>query len=160
MIQNDEFKKLIQIGMVVSDLDKTLDNFQKVLGIGPFKVVKYPTDEMTEPERAQREYKGSPANFSAYFCFFDFGNIEFEIIQPLEGESTWSDFLKEKGPGLHHLKFLIKNYDEVKDELNRKGFEMVQRGPAVGMNRGREWSYFDATETLGINIELMNEIIV
>lgn len=155
-----EFNRLIQIGMVVSDLDGTLENFQKILGVGPFKVVSYPPADMGEVELAQRICKGKVSDFTAKFCFFDFGNIEFEIIQPLGGENIWTDFLREKGPGLHHLKFLVDRLEPVQEHLSQFGIKTVQKGPAVGKNKGKEWAYYDATEQMGICIELMNDMIV
>lgn len=77
------FSKPIQIGLIVSDLETTLDNLQKIFGIGPFRIVNYPPEGM---ENIERMYQGEPADFTAKFCFFDLGNIEFEIIQPLSGK--------------------------------------------------------------------------
>ena len=38
------FRNPIQIGLVVRDLDKTLENLQNILGMGPFNVVKFPPE--------------------------------------------------------------------------------------------------------------------
>ena len=72
--------KPIQIGLIVKDLEKTLENLQNIFGIGPFRIVDFPPKGH---ENIKMMYKGEDGNFTAKFCFFDFENIEFEIIQPL-----------------------------------------------------------------------------
>lgn len=150
------FRKVIQIGMVVEDLDKTLQAFEQLLGIGPFRVVEYPPAD--EPW-CRREYKGQPADFTARFSFFHFGNIELEVIQPLEGESIWRDFLRTHGPGLHHLKFSVDRLEPADRFLRQQGFACGQQGAAVGPNKGKTWAYYDLDGALPLCIELMNEVI-
>ena len=109
------FRNPVQVGMVVSDLDQTLEKFQSLLGIGPFRMAEYPP---AGEEGCLREYQGKPADFTARFCFFHFGNIELEVIQPLTGNSIWSDFLREHGPGLHHLKFSMDRLEPARRQLD------------------------------------------
>jgi len=71
------FKKFLHVGVVVRDLERTLNTLTNVFGIGPFKILDFPPkDEESEIEMA---YHGKPADFSAKFCFADMGNIELEI---------------------------------------------------------------------------------
>lgn len=150
------FRNLIQVGMVVSDLDKTLEAFQSLLGIGPFRIAEYPP---AGEENCLREYQGKPADFTAKFCFFHFGNIELEVIQPLSGDSIWSDFLREHGPGLHHLKFSMDRLEPARRQLEEHGFRCVQQGAAVGPNKGKVWAYYELQKDLPLCIEMMNEVI-
>ena len=83
------FRNVVQVGMVVSDLDQTLEKFQSLLGIRPFRTVEYPP---VGEEGCPREYRGKSGDFTARFCFFNLGGIELEVIQPLTGDSIWSDF--------------------------------------------------------------------
>lgn len=150
------FHNVIQVGMVVSELEKTLDNFQKILGIGPFRIAEYPPKD---DGACMREYQGEPADFTAKFCFFHFGNIELEVIQPLSGKSIWSDFLEEHGPGLHHIKFSMDRLEPARQRLEQEGFRCVQQGAAVGPNKGKVWAYYDLDGALPLCIEIMNEVI-
>lgn len=150
------FRNVIQIGMVVSDLEKTLTNFQNLLGIGPFRISEYPPKD--DPN-CMREYMGQPGDFTAKFCFFHFGNIELEVIQPISGHSIWSDFLEKHGPGLHHIKFSMDHLTPARKQLESNGFPCVQQGAAVGPNRGKVWAYYDMQDALPLCIEIMNEVI-
>ena len=150
------FTKPIQIGMLVNDLEKTLENLEKIFGIGPFRIVEYPPENM---KNVTREYNGKPADFTAKFCFFDLGNIELEIIQPLSGKNIWSDYLNQNGPGIHHIKFNIPRHKEVKDYLGEYDVKMTQMGSAVGKNAGKEWAFYGTKDLIGFDIEVMNDII-
>ena len=39
------------------------------------------------------------------------GTVELDLIQPMEGKTIWSDFLSERGPGIHHLRFNVPYAD-------------------------------------------------
>jgi len=149
----NHFEKLIQIGLVVSDLDTTLVNLQDLLGMGPFRIVSYPPKGA---EDCPRVYRDQPGDFTAKFCFFDYGNIEFEVIQPLSGQNIWSEFLEKNGPGLHHIKFLVEDMPAAARHLTSKGAPLIQSGASVGKNAGRTWAFYDTQPQLGFYTEIMN----
>lgn len=150
------FRNPIQIGMVVEDLEGTMENLEKIFGIGPFRVVDFPPEG---EENVKMQYHGRDSKFRAKFCFFDLGNIELEIIQPLTGDTVWGDFLREKGPGLHHIKFSVPTHDSTIECLTGQGIEISQMGASVGKNLGKEWLYYDTHDLIGFDIEMMNEIV-
>ncbi|OGO83754.1 MAG: hypothetical protein A2Y21_02800 [Clostridiales bacterium GWC2_40_7] len=150
------FTMPIQIGMVVKDLDKTLENLQKIFGIGPFRVVDFPP---SGNENVKRMYKGEDSDFTAKFCFFSLGNIELEIIQPISGRSIWQDHIDKKGPGLHHIKFSVPEHEPLRKHLESNGIGISQMGASVGKNAGKEWVFYDTEDKIGFAVELMNEII-
>ena len=47
-------------------------------------------------------------------------NIWFEFIVPLNKNSTVKNFLKKKGPSIHHLAYFVKDIDKIKRNLLRK----------------------------------------
>jgi methylmalonyl-CoA/ethylmalonyl-CoA epimerase len=150
------FRNPIQIGLIVEDLDKTLENLQNIFGIGPFRVVDFPPEGH---ENIMRKYHGKDADFTAKFCFFNLGNIELEIIQPLSGESIWRDFINKNGPGLHHIKFSIPEHEAVHQYFAENEIGISQMGASVGKNAGKTWVFYDTEDKIGFAIELMNEIV-
>jgi methylmalonyl-CoA/ethylmalonyl-CoA epimerase len=150
------FRKPIQIGLLVDNLEEVLKNLEDIFGIGPFRIVEFPPSGY---ENVMRKYKGEDADFSAKFCFFDLGNIELEIIQPLSGKSIWRDFIDENGPGLHHIKFSVREHAPVREYLEGQGIEIEQMGASVGKNAGKEWVFYDTRNKIGFGIEVMNELI-
>ena len=149
------FTKPIQIGVLVRDLDKTLENLENIFGIGPFRIVDYPPEG---EDNLVMEYNGEPADFTAKFCFFDLGNIELELIQPLSGKTVWSDYLDRHGDGIHHIKFDIPRHDELKEYMDENGVAMTQSGSAVGKNAGKTWAYYGTEDLIGFAIEVMNRL--
>jgi mannose-6-phosphate isomerase len=149
------FDAPIQIGILVNDLEGTLSRLEKDLGIGPWRIVEYPP----KGEAPAMEYHGQPGNFSAKFCFFNFKNIELEVIQPLSGQNIWQDWIDKHGPGIHHIKFLVDDHKSAEGYLNSKGYKIYQQGASVGINEGKVWAFYDTYDKLGFDLELMNKLI-
>ena len=104
------FSDFVQIGAVVEDIDRSIQALSDIFGIGPFRVIMWPPEDRDD---IQREYYGEPAGFTARMAFAELGAIELELIQPISGRSIWSDFLKEHGEGIHHIRFNVPDADEV-----------------------------------------------
>lgn len=143
------FRQAIQIGVVVRDLDATMKGLTEVFGIGPFRVMDCPP-----PGREDRQfYRGAPARFRTRQAFADLGSIELELIQPVEGKTIWSDFLAERGPGIHHIRFNVPDHEAVSSYLRGKGVGITQEG--AGIRDGTHWINYDTESLLGFVIEIM-----
>jgi hypothetical protein len=46
--------------------------------------------------------RGKPADFVVHVSLGYVGDLQLELIQPVRGESIYTDFLADHGPGLHH----------------------------------------------------------
>lgn len=143
----------LQIGLVVSDLDRTVAWLSDVLGLGPFRTAEWPPAERPDLERY---YHGQPAQYTARMAWADLGTVELEIIQPLDGDSAWSDFLKEHGDGIHHLKFDTPEIEPFLQQLAGHHVAVSQRG--TGLRPGTEWVYVDAEQEVGFHVELFNAL--
>jgi len=150
------FKNPIQIGILIDDLDEYLKNLEEILGMGPWRISEFPPKGNGD---VYREYHGEPADFKAKFCFYHLGNIEIEVIQPLEGKNIWRDWIDKHGQGIHHIKFLVSEHTESKEYLKSKGIDVYQWGASVGINAGKEWVFYDSYDKLGFDLEIMNAIV-
>ena len=90
------FGDFVQIGVVVADVEYATAMLTDVFGIGPFRIIDWPPADRADIERF---YYGQPGDFTARMAFTELGPVELELIQPLEGESIWADFLRERGWG-------------------------------------------------------------
>ena len=52
--------------------------------------------------------------------------ITFELLQPLEGESPWKDFMAKGGDGLHHIGFSVPDVAKAVAYLEAKGGVQTQ----------------------------------
>ncbi len=142
-----------QVGIVVRDLRATVQALHQLLGIGPFRVMEFPI-EGVDP---QTTYYGKPVSFKILLGFGRFGATQIELVQPLEGQSIWSDFLESHGPGLHHFRITLPDFEEKVAQLEAAGLINIASG--TGAHIGSKWAYFDTRELLGgILIELRKRL--
>jgi len=143
------FRKAIQIGVVVEDIEKSMAALTAVFGIGPFRVADLPA-----PERREQQFiDGQPAKFRTRQAFADLGSVELELIQTLEGRTIWSDFLAEHGPGIHHIRFNVPDEKAVTTYLQGKGIAKTQEG--AGIREGSYWANYDTEKLVGFVIEIL-----
>ena len=55
-----------------------------------------------------------------------------EIIEPTCSCSPISSFLKKRGEGLHHLAIRVENIEGALEELEKKGYKLIDRTPRLG----------------------------
>jgi hypothetical protein len=85
-------------------------------------------------------------------AFVQLGDIEVELIQPLEGRNAYKDFLDETGGGIHHVLFEVSDIDPVLRDLAKSGVTVLQSG--TGIRPGTRWALLDTRELLGFFVEL------
>ena len=142
-----QLKRLVQIGIVVADRDQTTRLLTSLFGIGPFRLVEW-------PDRAESKYyyRGAEEHIRIRQAFVQLGDVEVELIQPLEGRSGYSDFLDQTGGGTHHVLFEVSDIDPVIQELAKSGVTVLQSG--TGIRPGTRWVLLDTREMLGFYVEL------
>jgi len=117
-----ELKRLVQIGIVVADLTRTTQVLTSLFGIGPFRQVKW-------PDRAESKYyyRGVEEQIRIRQAFVQMGDVEVELIQPLEGRNGYKDFLDETGGGIHHILFEVSDIDPVLRAVSYTHLDVYKR---------------------------------
>jgi methylmalonyl-CoA/ethylmalonyl-CoA epimerase len=113
------FARMMQVGIVVRDMDTAIKRLSE-LGIGPF-------EPKLLPEDAKETYRGKPF-FPAKRVKIQaarIGNMELELIQPLEGGSPHREFLEKYGEGMQHLGFFVDDLKSDVEELKKKDCEVL-----------------------------------
>lgn len=145
--------ELDQIGIVVNDLQAFTQELSRLFGIGPFRIFEWPIEGI-DP---QATYHGEPGNYRLLLAFVTVGKIQLEIVQPLEGQNIYSDFLRDHGPGLHHFRLTIPGFNKGIEAMINAGIENIASG--TGMHVGSKWAYFDTTHQLqGVTVELRTRL--
>jgi len=137
-----------QIGMVVNDIEKTGQFFADFFGVEKPPVMGSGPDEIV-----QAEVNGERSTASCKMMFFETGNVQLELIEPDEQPSVWRDILNEKGPGLHHIAFQVKDAKGQMKTLASKGHKTLQSGN-YGDGSGM-YAYIDRRDDLNLIIELL-----
>jgi methylmalonyl-CoA/ethylmalonyl-CoA epimerase len=142
-----------QIGIVVRDLRSMVANLSKIFEIKDFRIMEWPIEGI-DPHAT---YHGEPGNYRLLLAFVTIGNTQLEIVQPLEGQNIYTDFLDEHGPGLHHIRLTIPDFDEKVAFLEASGIKNLASG--TGVHVGSEWAYFDTRQLLeGVVVELRKRL--
>lgn len=106
-------------GLIVAELGAAMDSWRRNLGLS-FQVF--------EADETNSHFSGSGPRFKLRFGYGLMGLSAIELIQPLEGETLYSKFLTERGPGFHHLGFLVTDLAESKRRLESEGCSVVMEG--------------------------------
>ena len=148
----DTFKQCVQIGVVVRDLDRSIQALTEIFGMGPFRSIEWPP----EGRQMDKIYHGQPGDFTARMAFTELGSVELELIQPVSGQSIWADFLAERGEGIHHIRFNVLDLDPVIEYLASPDVPVAQMGS--GLRPGTVWANFDSADKVGFVIEAMKMV--
>ena len=135
--------QISQVAIVVRDLQKTMEHWNS-LGVGPWSIYT-----VKPPFLSGTTYHGKPRKFSMKIALAMVGSLNVELIQPLEGDSIYSDFLKKHGEGLHHLGLFMEKVDGMVAAMKEAGAPSI----TSGHTNGNAFAYFDATKTLGVILE-------
>ena len=135
-----------QVGIIVSDIEAKARAWSEILGLPMPQIITTDTVDV-----AQTEYQGQRSIARAKLAFFHMGQVDIELIEPIDEPSTWKDQLDQHGDSLHHIAFQIKGMGEKVAYLDSKGVPLVQRGEYTG---GR-YAYVDGSAQLGTIVELL-----
>lgn len=150
MNEKPPFKKITQVALVVKDCQATAKHYWDDFGIGPWKFYTLTPDNT--PEMTLR---GAPVSHAFRAALAKIGDMELELIEPLDGISLYAEHLAAHGEGLHHVGFEVDDFDRAKDRLKEKGYEQIQGGRPFDVT---SYAYFDTNKTLACLSELGSAI--
>ena len=93
---------------------------------------------------------GKPIQVKAKIAWVNFGNVELELIEPQDQHSLYSDFLKEHGPGIHHVMLGTSDYITGLDHMDSQNIAAIGGGEL----QGTRFQMFDTQELLGFICEI------
>jgi methylmalonyl-CoA/ethylmalonyl-CoA epimerase len=143
--------KLEQVCIVVHDIDRSMESLWGTFGIGPWNVFVIDSSVLNE-----MTYRGKPARFSFKMARTQHkvGGFEIELIEPLEGDSIYRDFLRDHGEGIHHVGWHLADspgsLTETVRSLEKAGFPCLMSGRSADA----AFAYIDTTKALNTTLEL------
>jgi methylmalonyl-CoA/ethylmalonyl-CoA epimerase len=145
--QNLGSRTIAQIAIVVRDIERVRQRFADLFGLPlPNIITTAPGNE------ANMTYRGENSNAQAKLTFFQLGQVQLELIEPLGGDSTWQEVLDRRGEGVHHIAFWTEDMQASADCLQSFGVPVIQRGDMGG---GGQYAYFDSESLFGVMMELL-----
>jgi methylmalonyl-CoA/ethylmalonyl-CoA epimerase len=147
---NDTLSKLefAQIGWVVPDIHTTVKFLERSLRLSFPKVERYNAEELNI------KYYGKVLPHEGLTTQTYNGAAFIELIQPLTGQSLFSDYLaKYPAGGVQHLAFRlsVSEFDQVIDDITKQGYPIIGEvdHPIARMK------FFDTYKTTGVATEIM-----
>lgn len=162
------FAKLRQVCCVASDFDETVERLVADWGIGPFKCWHF-----RPPHLFDTTLGGAPAEWTMKLAITWLGDVQWEVIQPIEGATLYRKHLDAKGRGVQHLLMGTGDlpFEEAARRLADKGHPFGQTArlsiparigplvlpalpPSVAKPAALHFGYIDMERTLRTSIEL------
>ena len=142
--------KPFQVGFLVPDLEASIRSYIDRFGVSGWQVYTY------GPAILNRMiYRGKNTTYSSRIGLNYIGSTRIELIQPLEGQTIFTEFIEKHGFGQHHLGIYVDDIKAAKAEAERVGFEIIMEGGGHGLDGDGFYAYLDTEETLGTTYELI-----
>jgi methylmalonyl-CoA/ethylmalonyl-CoA epimerase len=136
---------VFQVAYVVHDIQVAQRFFNETLGMPRFFVIENITFK-------EYTYRGQPVECLQHVAFGYAGTMQIELIQPLSGENTVTEFLRQRGQGIHHLGIQVADLDHATRDMAEQGFVLVESGVAGQATR---FAFLDTRAAIGTYIELV-----
>lgn len=130
----EEIKRIDHIAVVVEDLEKALPFWEEKLGLSLEKVETVTSQDVK-------------------IAFLPVGESEIELLEPLRADSGVAKFLRQRGPGMHHLCFEVEDISQKLLDLKQQGVSLIHEEPLV-MDDGRKMAFLHPKSAHGVLIEL------
>ena len=145
-----ELKKFIQIAIIVEDIEVAAREWAQILNVPVPEIRVHKTVDTTDPNLMyygkNYKYGLKLASIMAPQGFI------IELHQILDDNpSTYNEFIKEHGYGVHHLGFAVGDRrDAVVNELIDRGYQKrVEHIYPTG-----SWTIIDSEQSLGVNLNI------
>lgn len=127
------FRRLDHVGVVVHDIDATLQTYCGQLGFKLLERVEIPEQKVVA-------------------AFLDGGNSTIELISPTDAESGTARFLANRGEGTHHVCYEVDDIEAALAELSKAGVRLIDETPRQGVHGLVAFIHPKATNGLMIEV--------
>ena len=141
---------LAQVCIIVPDLDQAVKNFYHIFGIGPWHFYTY-----GKPLVKRMTRNGKDTEYKMRVALSYFGKMRLELIEPLEGDTVYKEFVEKHGYGVHHLGILTDNMEGSLAKAKKAGLKMTMDGAGFGPDDDGHYAYLDTEDLISTTLELI-----
>jgi catechol 2,3-dioxygenase-like lactoylglutathione lyase family enzyme len=139
-MDNSFYRSIDQVAVVVRDLDRTMKSYTEEFGIAPWAVYTFSPDWIPE-----MTFRGKEQPYIMKVAFAYVGDMMYELIESVQGPNIYEEWLNEHGEGLHHLGYYVDDIDAAIEEMEDKGYPVLQSGRGFGTDGDGAYAYFDVS---------------
>jgi catechol 2,3-dioxygenase-like lactoylglutathione lyase family enzyme len=139
-----------QLGIIVKNIPASLPFYTSLLNIRPWYRAHVVESEIYYMDRRIDLELDIAIGFS--------GPLQFELIQVVKGPENhcYSDLMKTRGEGLHHIGFVVSGIEKKMSTLENAGFGRIQHGSLKTKGRAiTRFAYYDTLDACGYITELI-----
>lgn len=138
--------KVDQLGYVYKDIEKQARLLENIYGLSKFAFL--------EKNDSLCIYRGKESIISTRLAISRIFNVQIELIQHIEGECVFKEFLDSGREGLHHFGIYVDDLDFVVKGFTDKGYKIIHQR-IIGKQKV---AYIDTEKDLGILLEFQETI--
>ena len=149
---------VFQVGCVVNSVDQVLENLRTYFELEEETIVIKSSKERAEQGiRVENTYNGRPADLHIKTARLNFGGIDLEYVEPLnkDGGDPYSDWLKEHGPGIHHINMKLADRSIIDRIMAEKNIPIH----ILSKTGGLELETYDFRQMFGFIAELGDMVV-
>jgi catechol 2,3-dioxygenase-like lactoylglutathione lyase family enzyme len=144
-----DLSRIGQVGIVVRDLEESMEWYSRTLGIGPWKVYTNSAPPL------DCSYRGEAVSYKMRVALGQSGPLVVELLQYLEGDCLHRDFLASGRIGLEHLGIYVADLDAALKPLAEQGVGVLQTASGIGAKGDGRYAFLDTEESTGVIMELI-----
>ena len=129
------FTHVDHIGFAVRDIEEAVELYTRVFGVAEWERIAMP----------ERHMAVAAARVGATLL---------ELIAPTSDDAAFAKFLRERGPGIHHVAYRVDDIAAALAEVKARGVQLVDEQPRPGMH-GTLTAFLHPKSTLGVLVELV-----
>ncbi len=148
MTARPRLPELFHVGWVVRDCAAAQRELAARLGAGPFVGAAAARFD-------QALVHGELTAFSLKIAFGALGGVLLELLEPLDDRSPHAEFLKTRGEGMHHLAYLVPDFDDQLAAVRAADPRASLLIDGTGPGNPVRWVYLDGGSARGTVIELL-----
>ena len=127
--------RVAHIGIAVRALDELLPFYRDVLGM---------------PEVPLDDADG------ARIAGVEAGGLLVELLEPRVPDSPIAKFIGKRGPGIHHICFVVDDLDDALVRCRTAGIRLIDETPRIGAE-GKRIAFLHPGDTGGVLVELTED---
>jgi len=89
--------------------------------------------------------------------FLQVGESFVELLEPTSPESPIAKFLEKKGPGIHHVAYLVDDLEAALRHAKEQGCRLIDEQPRLG-SHGKRIAFLHPKDTFGVLTEYCQKI--
>ena len=129
------FTHVDHLGFAVRDIAEAVDFYSRAFGIAEWERIAMPERHMA-------------------VAVARVGDTLLELIAPTSEQAAFAKFLRERGPGMHHIAYRVDDIAAALVEVKARGVQLIDEQPRPGMHDTLT-AFLHPKSTLGVLIELV-----